>query len=77
MHGDPDEGQAGFATPEEAVAGSAAGTLGAATHYEDADWLIEVDGRIVARVTVGSWQGDRYVVFGTEVCSDVESQLGF
>ena len=77
MHGDPVQEFEGFATHEEAVAASAASELGTAKHYQDDEWIIEMDGRIVAMVTVGDWQEGRYVVFDTEICSDVEHLLGF
>ncbi len=75
IHGDPEEGFAGFATPEEAVAGSMVGDLGSAIPETGDDWLIEVDGFILGRVTVGSWQGDRFVVFDHELCAELEGML--
>lgn len=77
VHSDPDHTFEGYATPEEAVAATRAGELGAAKHYEGRDWLIEVDGQIVAIVTADDWNDDRFVAFDMELCSDMAKRLSF
>ena len=51
------------------------GDLGSVIPETAYDWLIEVDGFILGRVTVGSWQGDRFVVFDHELCDELEGML--
>lgn len=77
MHGDPIPEFEGYATPEEAVANNAVAALGEAKHEGGNAWLVELDGRIVARFTVDPWKEDRYIITDNEVCLDVEHLLDF
>jgi len=76
IHGDPAEGFEGYATPEEAIANSLVAGIGTHVPSDNGDWVIILDGRTIARVTVDTWQGDRYAVFDHEVCSDVAAEIG-
>lgn len=70
IHGDPEPSFQGFATPEEAVAGSMLGQL-AGEPIGDDQWLLYLGERPVALATISSWSGSRFVVFDLEVCEDV------
>ena len=52
IHGDPAEGFEGYATPEEAIANSLVAGIGTPVPSDSGDWLVILDGRTIARVTV-------------------------
>ena len=76
IHGDPADDFEGYPTPEEAIANTLVAGIGTPVPSDNGDWLIILDGRTIARVTVDTWQGDRYAVFDHEVCSDIAAEIG-